>query len=657
MTVASDTVCSGHAGRGCRSGRRPAGRPGRRRGARRGLRRRPARSAALHLDRERIVWPLTPRLHLPDAGACRAPVDRRRRRGPWAARPGRGGASSERRPACRPAARNRSIGRGTAGVLRAFEPPCASANDEALRLARDAYRSLDEHERRRVFGFVAPRPRAGEPTAAAATQAAGRGEPDRGTRAARQRACERKGSRVMPPILPPGGRDCRIGCSSSCNGEQSRSTPPRASRCSPCCASSSASSRVKDGCAPQGQCGCCTVLVDGEPGWRASRRSRRVAGRSVTTVDGLDPARTRRARGAFVATGGVAVRLLHARASSCARPRCRAKGRTAGRRRPRARRAPLPVHRLADDLRGDRRRAERARRRVAHARRGRASAPSSRAARRSGRAPTCRSATAGSPTTPRPATRWSRCRARRDRTPRTSRRRASAGSSPSRCSTPRALAGKVQGRRTTVDARAAARRCRRCPTVACASPRAGSSPRTSSPTRRGARPGGEPATPLANGGAFGGKAASLGRPRRRVSSPTSTGGAVRVRVLTRGRRAARAEAAADRRDARSTVDGVVRIDGAVVGRRRAVRRADRRGRTTSTRCADVDDGARCRDRRPRRHLRAVGTRGARACSLEGALDAAGVDRAGARARRTRRAAVLLDTCRRGPTAARSPGPA
>ncbi len=25
---------------------------------------------------------------------------------------------------------------------------------------------------------------------------------------------------------------------------------------------------VKDGCSPQGQCGCCTVLVDGAPGWR-----------------------------------------------------------------------------------------------------------------------------------------------------------------------------------------------------------------------------------------------------------------------------------------------------------------------------------------------------------------------------------------------------
>ena len=47
---------------------------------------------------------------------------------------------------------------------------------------------------------------------------------------------------------------------------------------------------VKDGCSPQGQCGCCTVLVDGMARVSCVTPVRRVAGRSVTTVDGLDPA-------------------------------------------------------------------------------------------------------------------------------------------------------------------------------------------------------------------------------------------------------------------------------------------------------------------------------------------------------------------------------
>ncbi len=47
---------------------------------------------------------------------------------------------------------------------------------------------------------------------------------------------------------------------------------------------------VKDGCAPQGQCGCCTVLVDGQPRVACVTPLRRVAGREVTTIDGLDPA-------------------------------------------------------------------------------------------------------------------------------------------------------------------------------------------------------------------------------------------------------------------------------------------------------------------------------------------------------------------------------
>lgn len=44
---------------------------------------------------------------------------------------------------------------------------------------------------------------------------------------------------------------------------------------------------AKDGCSPQGQCGCCTVLVDGSPRVACVTATRRVAGRDVTTVDGL----------------------------------------------------------------------------------------------------------------------------------------------------------------------------------------------------------------------------------------------------------------------------------------------------------------------------------------------------------------------------------
>ncbi|HEX6425951.1 MAG TPA: 2Fe-2S iron-sulfur cluster-binding protein [Acidimicrobiales bacterium] len=45
---------------------------------------------------------------------------------------------------------------------------------------------------------------------------------------------------------------------------------------------------AKDGCSPQGQCGCCTVLVDGQPRVACVTPARRVRGRSITTLDGLD---------------------------------------------------------------------------------------------------------------------------------------------------------------------------------------------------------------------------------------------------------------------------------------------------------------------------------------------------------------------------------
>jgi aerobic-type carbon monoxide dehydrogenase small subunit (CoxS/CutS family) len=44
---------------------------------------------------------------------------------------------------------------------------------------------------------------------------------------------------------------------------------------------------VKDGCSPQGQCGCCTVLVDGQPRVACVTPLARVAGRDVTTLEGL----------------------------------------------------------------------------------------------------------------------------------------------------------------------------------------------------------------------------------------------------------------------------------------------------------------------------------------------------------------------------------
>jgi xanthine dehydrogenase small subunit len=47
---------------------------------------------------------------------------------------------------------------------------------------------------------------------------------------------------------------------------------------------------AKDGCSPQGQCGCCTVWVDGQARVACVTPVARVAGRAVTTVDGLPDA-------------------------------------------------------------------------------------------------------------------------------------------------------------------------------------------------------------------------------------------------------------------------------------------------------------------------------------------------------------------------------
>jgi aerobic-type carbon monoxide dehydrogenase small subunit (CoxS/CutS family) len=63
-------------------------------------------------------------------------------------------------------------------------------------------------------------------------------------------------------------------------------------------------SSVKDGCSPQGQCGCCTVLVDGQPRVSCVTPVRRVRDREITTVDGLPDDVSAGWASAFAATGG-----------------------------------------------------------------------------------------------------------------------------------------------------------------------------------------------------------------------------------------------------------------------------------------------------------------------------------------------------------------
>lgn len=44
----------------------------------------------------------------------------------------------------------------------------------------------------------------------------------------------------------------------------------------------------KDGCAPEGVCGCCTVLMDGNPLKACIAPMRRIEGKEIVTMEGLD---------------------------------------------------------------------------------------------------------------------------------------------------------------------------------------------------------------------------------------------------------------------------------------------------------------------------------------------------------------------------------
>ncbi|MCU1282362.1 MAG: selenium-dependent molybdenum hydroxylase 1, partial [bacterium] len=61
----------------------------------------------------------------------------------------------------------------------------------------------------------------------------------------------------------------------------------------------------KDGCSPTGQCGCCTVLVDGQAKVACAMPADKAAGRSVVTLEGVDERSRRVFARAFAVSAAV----------------------------------------------------------------------------------------------------------------------------------------------------------------------------------------------------------------------------------------------------------------------------------------------------------------------------------------------------------------
>ena len=61
----------------------------------------------------------------------------------------------------------------------------------------------------------------------------------------------------------------------------------------------------KDGCSPSGQCGCCTVHVDGKAIVSCQQSLAKTAGKAVTTLEGVAAAERTAFADAFAACGGL----------------------------------------------------------------------------------------------------------------------------------------------------------------------------------------------------------------------------------------------------------------------------------------------------------------------------------------------------------------
>jgi xanthine dehydrogenase molybdenum-binding subunit len=61
----------------------------------------------------------------------------------------------------------------------------------------------------------------------------------------------------------------------------------------------------KNGCAPQAQCGCCTILLDGKPTLSCAVKPAKAVGKEITTLEGLDDEHRQQIADSFVRCGGV----------------------------------------------------------------------------------------------------------------------------------------------------------------------------------------------------------------------------------------------------------------------------------------------------------------------------------------------------------------
>src|SRR5262249_7139053 len=163
----------------------------------------------------------------------------------------------------------------------------------------DAYRSLASKS---AEGFLLPdggSAAAGPPAAATRPAAAASSMPPPAARKARR---ERSGSSMLLSCRSETVMSDRVGF--VCNGAPVELDVAPGESLLSVLRERMGLVSAKDGCAPQGQCGCCTVLVDGDARGACVSPGARVSGRAGTTGGGLAADRRAPPAAASAAPGG-----------------------------------------------------------------------------------------------------------------------------------------------------------------------------------------------------------------------------------------------------------------------------------------------------------------------------------------------------------------